>query len=150
MHGVQGKINVHTIEFWLTILKPKPAPAAPTTAAASTSKAPPATPAPATTATPIQPAAPSHSSTSATAVPSTPSPAGAGAASQTETPAAFNDPSTIALGGQRAEAIANMESMGFERSQIDAAMRAAFYNPDRAVEYLLNVCYYISTRVTVC
>lgn len=43
------------------------------------------------------------------------------------------------MGDQRTEAIANMEAMGFERSQIDAAMRAAFYNPDRAVEYLLNV-----------
>lgn len=43
------------------------------------------------------------------------------------------------MGPERAEAIANMEAMGFERSQIEAAMRAAFNNPDRAVEYLLTV-----------
>lgn len=43
------------------------------------------------------------------------------------------------MGAERAEAIANMEAMGFERSQIEAAMRAAFNNPDRAVEYLLTV-----------
>ncbi len=43
------------------------------------------------------------------------------------------------MGAERAEAIASMEAMGFERSQIEAAMRAAFNNPDRAVEYLLTV-----------
>lgn len=29
--------------------------------------------------------------------------------------------------------------MGFERTQIDAAMRAAYYNSERAIEYLLTV-----------
>lgn len=43
------------------------------------------------------------------------------------------------MGQQREEAIANMEAMGFDRAQIQACMRAAFFNPDRAVEYLLNV-----------
>lgn len=43
------------------------------------------------------------------------------------------------MGAQREAAITNMMEMGFPRNQIDAAMRAAFYNPDRAVEYLMNV-----------
>jgi len=39
---------------------------------------------------------------------------------------------------ERAVAIQNMEAMGFPRDQIDRAMRAAFFNADRAVDYLLN------------
>ena len=46
------------------------------------------------------------------------------------------------MGGEREAAIANMESMGFPRADIDRAMRAAFFNPNRAVEYLLNVSFH--------
>lgn len=68
-------------------------------------------------------------------MPSTPTPAARVGAGGDGAP---TDPS-MAMGAQRAEVVANMEAMGFERSQIDAALRAAFYNPDRAVEYLLTV-----------
>jgi UV excision repair protein RAD23 len=43
------------------------------------------------------------------------------------------------MGAERQAQIAEMESMGFERSQIELAMRAAFYNQERAIEYLCTV-----------
>jgi len=108
--------------------KPKAAPSKP---------AEPATPAK-PVSTPAVPAAPAHSLGSNVAQPpATPSPAPTSTAGP-GSGGSFNDPSALALGEQRAAAIANMESMGFEREQIDRAMRAAFFNPDRAVEYLLN------------
>jgi UV excision repair protein RAD23 len=48
------------------------------------------------------------------------------------------------MGAERAAQIAEMENMGFERSQIDLAMRAAFYNSERAIEYLLTVSHNFS------
>ncbi|KAK5137011.1 hypothetical protein LTR08_001020 [Meristemomyces frigidus] len=97
----------------------------------------PATPAQ-TASTPAPPPAPLSANTgSAAQPPATPSPAPASGATSAD-PQSFNDPSALALGEQRAAAIASMEGMGFPRDQIDRAMRAAFFNPDRAVEYLLN------------
>jgi len=43
------------------------------------------------------------------------------------------------MGSAAEGAVTQMEAMGFARSDIDRAMRAAFFNPDRAVDYLLNV-----------
>ncbi|CAK3854258.1 UV excision repair Rad23 [Lecanosticta acicola] len=106
--------------------KPK---AAPSKAAEPSTPAKPAS-------TPAAPAAPAQAAPStASQPPATPSPAPAAAATSD---ANFNDPNALALGEQRAAAIAGMEAMGFPRDQIDRAMRAAFFNPDRAVEYLLN------------
>lgn len=106
--------------------KPRPAAAAPSAAAA----APPATPAQRVPSTPAVPPAPSQTS-SQPPPPATPTPN-----RSVESPA--GGVSGLAMGAERAEAIANMEAMGFERTQIEAAMRAAFNNPDRAVEYLLT------------
>ncbi|KAF4556799.1 XPC-binding domain-containing protein [Elsinoe fawcettii] len=107
--------------------KPKPAPAS--------AAAPPATPAPAPAQTPAAPAAPAPAPAASanTAAPGTPSPAPA------QGGGAFGGDSGMAVGmEERNRAIADMESMGFPRADIDRAMRAAFYNADRAVEYLLN------------
>jgi UV excision repair protein RAD23 len=113
--------------------KPKPAPA-PAPAAESSSAAPPATPAQGSASTPAPPPAPAQAAAPAAAAPATPTPARTAPAGA----AAPLDANALAVGQQRDEAIANMEAMGFERSQINAAMRAAFYNPERAVEYLLT------------
>lgn len=49
----------------------------------------------------------------------------------------FNE-STFASGNARETAIQNIMGMGFERAQVERALTAAFNNPDRAVDYLLN------------
>ncbi|KAF2462333.1 XPC-binding domain-containing protein [Lineolata rhizophorae] len=124
--------NIEEKGFVVCMLsKPKPS------SAASSSKATPSTPAPAQSSTPSAPAAPAPATSSGSNAPATPSPAPAAAAPGSQE-RGFNDPSALALGPEQEAAVANMESMGFERPDIMRAMRAAFYNPDRAVEYLLS------------
>lgn len=56
----------------------------------------------------------------------------------TPAPAAFNDPSAFATGSQLDTTVANIMELGYPRGQVLLALRRAFNNPDRAVEYLLN------------
>lgn len=71
------------------------------------------------------------------AQPAQPQPGQPAEASQPSESQSFNE-STFAVGQSREAAISNIMEMGYERSQVEAALRAAFNNPDRAVEYLLT------------
>ncbi|KAJ5220740.1 UV excision repair protein (RadW) [Penicillium citrinum] len=121
--------NIQEKDFLVCLPSKGPKPAA----SSSASQAP-ATPAPrAPVATPAAPAPAAPAPASSTpAVPATPSPAGA------QTGPSFGDPSALTMGSAAEGAVTQMEAMGFARSDIDRAMRAAFFNPDRAVDYLLN------------
>ncbi|EMR08195.1 UV excision repair protein Rad23 [Pneumocystis murina B123] len=50
----------------------------------------------------------------------------------------FSDPNSLVIGQLRDTAVENMVEMGYGRTEVENAMRAAFNNPDRAVEYLLT------------
>ncbi|KAF3930037.1 hypothetical protein ABW19_dt0202150 [Dactylella cylindrospora] len=118
------------------VSKPKNPPAK---ASGSSSAAAPSTPVKSSTPvqTPAAPVAQPASSSAAPAVPETPTPAPQAPAAQS-TPATFGDPSSLAVGSAREIAIQQMTDMGFARPDVEAAMRAAYNNPDRAVEYLMN------------
>ncbi|KAK5076520.1 UV excision repair protein rad23 [Lithohypha guttulata] len=109
------------------ISKPKAAPAA--------KPAPPATPQ-AAASTPAQPATPQQQSTAPVTnnPPATPSPAQVPASGGT----GLGGESVMLVGNRGESAISEMEAMGFARADAEAALRAAYYNPDRAIEYLLN------------
>lgn len=58
-------------------------------------------------------------------------------AAQTQTQVSQASDPGFVVGAQRNEAVERIMEMGYEREQVDRALRAAFNNPDRAVEYLL-------------
>ncbi|CAL6283140.1 unnamed protein product [Bathycoccus prasinos] len=96
----------------------------------TTTSAPAATPAnPPATSAPDVPAV--------EAVPAAAPPAAAVAAAPQTAEVPVSSPGLV-VGAELEKAIEELQAMGFPRDQCVAALRAAFNNPDRAVEYLLN------------
>lgn len=108
--------------------KPKPG----TTSTAASSSVPVAVPAAAPVAPTPAVAAPAPAPAPVSVTPVTP------AATGTSAPGAVSADSNLVVGDDYEKSVQEMMSMGYPRSQIEAAMRASFNNPDRAVEYLLS------------
>jgi len=119
-----SKYNIDEKKFIVVMLsKPKVPAASPAPAAAPAESSPaPAAPAAATPA--ATPAEPPKEETMETG-PATPAPATGG-------------DSGLVVGEDYNRMVQNIQDMGYERSQVEAALRASFNNPDRAVEYLLT------------
>ncbi|KAG6611664.1 UV excision repair protein RAD23 [Phytophthora cinnamomi] len=137
-----AEYNVKENDFLVVMVTkpkaPKPAAAAAPAAAAPASTPAAAAPAPAAAAA-AAPAAPSTSSASSSssataAAVSTPSAAPATTAASSSA----GDGSGLVAGEQMSAAVQQLVDMGFPEDQVRSALRAAFNNPERAVEYLMN------------
>ena len=56
----------------------------------------------------------------------------------TDVPQDLEGPSALLTGNTLSSMINNIVEMGFDRKDVEAAMKAAFNNPDRAIEYLTS------------
>jgi UV excision repair protein RAD23 len=59
---------------------------------------------------------------------------------------AFSNMSSFLSGAALEQAISNLTELGYPRDQVLRALRASYNNPDRAAEYLINVCIYFKIR----
>ncbi|KAL0476954.1 UV excision repair protein RAD23 [Acrasis kona] len=109
----------------------------PTTTTATPSPAPISTPAP------VTPAPAPAQSTPPPVTQVTPAPTTTGTVGVTPAPAPLVEPASadanrIVTGDTYKAAVDQFLEMGFEQSQIEACMRAAFNNPERAADYLMG------------
>lgn len=111
-----GEYGIKEGEF-VVVMASKPKPAAPAPA-----------PAPEPTATPAPAATPAATPDAAPA---------AGGAPAGDVPVSYDTAaSALVTGSQMDPIVQQLCDMGFERPQVERCLRAAFNNPDRAVEYL--------------
>ncbi|PWN88638.1 UV excision repair protein Rad23 [Acaromyces ingoldii] len=120
----------------LMVSKPKaPKAAAPATTEASTSST--------SITSADQPASNTPAATTTTSTPSTTDSAPAAVSAPAPVAAPGGAPTTggggsFLTGAELEAAVNNMVEMGFEKEQVQKAMRASFNNPERAVEYLMT------------